>query len=83
MKRLNQVTALKIRMKERDHLVIIERLKNTSYGCPRFKTTIVFLANDSESYFTAVYTFKGHYMSEQQEAEFIVNEYYKGLANND
>lgn len=78
MKRLNQVTALKIEAQGKQHLVILERLKNDYYGCPRYKATIVFLADDATEYASAVYTFKGHYMSDKQEAEFIINEHYKG-----
>ena len=77
MKRLNQVTALKIEAKGRQHLVILEKLKNDVNGNPRYKAIIVFL--DSDCLYNAVYTFKGHYCGDKGEAEFIVNRYYEEI----
>ena len=56
-----------------NYLVTLERLKNTNMGTPRFKATIVDL--NSYCFATCQYTFHGHYLGDDGEAEWIVNHY--------
>ena len=83
MKRLNQISCYKINTNKHHYIVALERLNNTSSGAPRFKAVIM-VCNDSErdnSLYNAVYTFKGHYMNELGECEWIVNQFEGGLDN--
>ena len=77
MKRLNQVDSLRIKTERNNYIVLIESLKNTRDGAPRFKAYIQIDDPESKSLFNAVYTFKGHYYGILGEARFIVEEYEK------
>ena len=75
-KRLNQINTFKIKKENQEHIITLERLKNDIYGTPRYKAVIIFLASGDYNFFNAVFTFKGHYLSERDEAEYILNHYY-------
>lgn len=76
-KRQNQIDSIIIEKEGRKHLVTLERLKNDTYGNPRYKAVICFLEENATSLYNAIYTFKGHYMSIKDEALWIVEYYYK------
>ena len=86
MKRLNQISCYKLTPTDRIgvYLVTLERLHNTTYGCPRYKAVIIANIDDPDirSYYNAVYTFTGHYMSDRQEAQWILDEFIKEQLKN-
>lgn len=65
-KRLNNQSVYHVATSNKDYSVILERLKNGYCGNPRFKAYIV------DNFNAYIYTFNGHYLSEQEEAKHIV-----------
>ena len=76
VKRLNATNTFEIKDDtERKWLVVLEHLKNTETGCPRFKATLI-LQNGMVSniaIYNAVYQFKGHYLNDYDEAKWILD----------
>lgn len=61
----------------KDYVITIETLKNDINGAPRYKAFITHLEQtDFLNLGAFTYTFTGHYLSIQKEAEFIL-EYHK------
>jgi hypothetical protein len=58
-----------------NYLVTLERIKNTTSGNPRFEATIIDL--NSYCFATYKYTFQGHFMSENDEAQWIAERHEK------
>lgn len=78
MKRLNQIHAYKFKVKRAVYIVTLEHLKNDIYGCPRYKAVIICnTAENLPSYYNAVYTFRGHYWTDKDEAQYILDEFIK------
>lgn len=66
------------------YAVTLERLGNTTAGCPRFKATIIVIEVFGEekpfgSFYSVGYTFKGHYSRDIDECRFIVEAYEESL----
>ena len=85
--RMNQISAYELTGNKGAYTVAIERLHNTPSGCPRFKAVIIkheenetgkMSFEDGRSLYNAVYSFNGHYYSERQEAQWILNLYEEG-----
>ena len=72
VKRLNAVNTFEIKDNtERKWLIVLEYLKNTKMGCPRFKATLI-LQNGMVSniaMYNVVYQFNGHYLNDYDEAK--------------
>lgn len=72
MKKLDVACTFELKDKiERKWLVVLEHLKNTEMGCPKFKATLI-LQNETvsnTSIYNAVYQFKGHYLNDYDEAK--------------
>lgn len=68
-----------IRTKDgRKWAVIMERLKNTNAGAPRYRATITEIKEDNEQWQIATHLkFIGHFWDEKSEAEFAISEMYK------
>lgn len=81
MRRCNQINAFSVNTEKSNYIVTLERLKNGANGQPRYKAVVIALNSGPNDYFNAVYTFSGHYFKESEEAQFIVNEYERGLNN--
>ena len=79
-KRQYQIDAFKINTERNNYVVTLERLKNDTNGNPRYKAVIIFVEENTESYYNAVYTFTGHYLNGLGEAKWIV-EYYEAETN--
>ena len=76
-KRQNQIDVFRVSIEERDYIVTLERLKNDANGNGRYKAVICFIESEPvKSFYNAVYTFTGHYLSRYDEAQWIV-EYYE------
>lgn len=61
-----------------NYTVVLQRIKNNTYGTPRYKATIFYNGPDrGKSRGAYNYTFTGHYYAEAQEAEFILFEHLK------
>lgn len=73
-KRLNNKTTLRVTTNNH-YLVTLSRLNNTYSGNPRYEANIICLDNDDIYCYTVVYRFNGHYMSEYDEAKWIINYY--------
>ena len=58
-----------------NYKVLLERIKNSSSGNPRFEATIISKSQDVNT--CARFRFSGHYTSEREEAEFILGEFLK------
>lgn len=57
-------------------MVVLEKLTNTASGCPRYKATIIYCGADRGMDRAGhVFQFTGHYRSERQEAEYILQYY--------
>ncbi len=77
-RRLNAISAYKFEVLRSTYIVTLEQLKNTPYGAPRYKAVIICnITEDFISYYNAVYTFTGHYISGRQEAQYILEEFIK------
>lgn len=66
------------------YAVVMEGLKNTTYGQRRFKINIITLEVNGEPkpekvYNTATFTMKGHYFNEEGEAREAVRQYEEML----
>lgn len=76
MKKLDSASTFEIKDNiERKWLVVLEHLKNTKMGCPKFKATLI-LQNETfsnTSIYNAVYQFKGHYLNDYDEAKWILD----------
>lgn len=62
----------------------LDKLKNTDAGQPRFKATVITLQVRGEEppegeFFTSVWQFLGHYLSDRDEAKWIVERYEEKL----
>ena len=55
-------------MDDKRYLMVLERLKNTYYGNPKFKVIIINLETGEN----ATYRFQGHYYSEYKESVWIL-----------
>ena len=80
MRRLTNPSTYEVITNRGRYAVALERLKNTASGCPRFKAVIitleVFGEYRPEGYFySASYSFRGHYMNEQGEAQEVVRQH--------
>lgn len=76
-KRQNQIDVFRVNRENREYIVTLECLKNDANGNPRYKAVICFIdAAPAKSFYNAVYTFTGHYLSRYDEAKWIV-EYYE------
>lgn len=79
LKRQNQISAYNIKKGNKEYCVTLEHLKNSPSGCPRFKATIIYAPTDTSedtSYlYNAVYTFTGHYVSDGDEANWILEKH--------
>ena len=58
-----------------NYKVLLERIKNSSCGTPRFEATIISKSEDVNT--CARFRFTGHYTSERAEAEYILEEFLK------
>lgn len=67
IRRLNNISTYKIG----DQIVILKSIRNDVSGNPRFKALI---PNGDQTY---VYTFKGHYCGDKEEAEYILEYHNK------
>ena len=82
MKRKNNLSTYAIETKKARYCVTLEHLKNTNYGCPRFKANIIVLQHKEDGdiekhfnrgcFYTATYTFKGSYCGDFGECEKVV-----------
>ena len=60
------------------YTVILERIKNSKCGTPRFRATILYNGSDRTRERTATnWTFTGHYYSDRDEAEWILHQVLK------
>lgn len=74
VKRLNNVDVIEFA----EYTVVLERIKNTSSGAPRYEATIIYTGPDRGMDRSGYkYRFTGHYYSERQEAEYILSEHLK------
>ena len=71
-KRLYQINAYRITTDKREYIVTLKHLRNTPNGNPRYKAVIIFIEDNTPSFYNAVYTFTGHYFGDYKEAEHIV-----------
>ena len=63
-----------------EYIVVLEHIKNTPSGAPRYEATIIY--NGKERGLDRAghkYRFTGHYYSERQEAEYILEQYLKEI----
>jgi len=86
MRRLNNGSTYKVQTKRGVYAVVLERLKNGNYGQPRFKAHVITLEVFGDTIptnylFTRVYTFTGHYMNDEGEAEWIVARVEEEIGN--
>ena len=58
-----------------NYKVLLERIKNSSSGNPRFEATIISESEDVNA--CARFRFSGQYTAEREEAEFILGEFLK------
>lgn len=79
VKEQNQLNVIRLNYKENTYLVIMEYLKNTTCGAPRYKAIIIPLEDEEIdpnngviSLFNYVYTFTGSYCSLYDEAMEIL-----------
>jgi len=80
MRRRYNKNTYKVNTDRGRYAVTLDRLKNGVNGNPRFSANVLVLEvfgerMDDSFIFTANYTFNGHYMSEIDEARFIVEHY--------
>ena len=81
-KRQNQIDVFRVDIEEHEYIVTLERLKNDANGNAKYKAVICFIdPAPARSFYNAVYTFTGHYLSRYDEARWIV-EYYEREAKN-
>ena len=74
VKRLNNVDVIEFA----EYTVVLERIKNTASGSPRYEATIIYTGPDRGMNRTGrKYRFTGAYLSERQEAEYILSEHLK------
>jgi hypothetical protein len=82
-KRKDNLITVKVETEKAVYAVTLERLNNGTYGQPRYKAAIVCLiakadnnSIDTAQYFyTACYTFTGHYCGDKEEAAYIVKRF--------
>lgn len=76
VKRLNNVDVVEFA----EYLIVLQHINNTASGAPRYEATIVYNGKDKGMNRSGYkYRFTGHYLSERQEAEYILGEYLKTL----
>ena len=58
--------------------VVLEKIKNSPSGAPRYEATVIYDGQDRGMDRAATkYRFTGHYYSEREEAEFILEHHLK------
>lgn len=72
MRRNTMESAYEVITEKGKYLVVLEGLKNDVNGNRRFKARIINLDHIT---YAVVYTFKGHYLGEKGECEWIVKQY--------
>lgn len=78
VRRLNNIDVVEFGF----YTVTLQRIKNGQYGTPRYEATIIYTGPDRGMDRSGYkYRFTGHYYSERQEAEFILNEHLKKEGN--
>ena len=80
MRRYDNPTTYRVITARASYAVTLERLNNDRNGKNRYKATIIVLQVHGEpepvrDYYTARFSFTGHGLGAQSEAEFIVNHY--------
>lgn len=80
IRRFDNPTTYKIETERAFYSVTLERQKNNANGNPRYKAIIIVLQVKGEpepqnGFYTVCFSFSGHYQSEKNECEFIVNHY--------
>ena len=74
LKRLNNVDVIEFA----EYLVVLESIKNAPSGAPRYEATVIYIGQERGINRSGYkYRFTGHYLSERQEAEYILNEHLK------
>jgi len=75
-KRLNDVDVVEFA----EYIVVLEHIKNTPSGAPRYEATIIYNGQGKGINRAGhKYRFTGHYLSERQEAEYILEQYLKEM----
>lgn len=60
------------------YIVTLQKIKNASYGAPRYEAVIIYTGPDRGMDRSGYkYRFTGHYYSERQEAEWILEQHLK------
>lgn len=77
--KMQLVSTFQVDSETGNYLVSLEQIKNNKYGNPRFKATIVDLNNWCLCAW--LYTFTGHYLGGNGEAEWVVKHHEKMIAN--
>lgn len=62
-------------------LVLLERIKNTPSGNPRYHAYVINYFKGYDTAHTAEYTIKGHYLTDKEEATMIYNYYLDDYVN--
>ena len=86
VKRLDNVGTYEIKTDKGRYAVVIENIKNDTYGNPRYEARIVVLeifgdAKREGYYYTARYRFSGHYLGVDGESKWIVEQFEKEWAS--
>lgn len=74
-KRLINPSAYRVDTAKGNYVVVLERTHNTKNGNPVFNATIVLLSDKKSQPSCAKYVLYGHYVGEQAEAEYIVQQW--------
>ena len=74
--RLDNRSTYEVRTEEARYAVTLTRLKNDVNGNPKFEANIILLEMNGikycEYFLTACYRFAGHFLSEKDEAKWVV-----------
>jgi len=74
LRRLNNIDVVELA----NYTVTLQRIKNGQYGTPRYEAVIIYTGEDRGMDRAAYkYRFTGHYYSERQEAEWILEQHLK------
>ena len=82
IKRLNAVNTFEVKDKiDRKWIIVLEHLKNTNMGCPRFKATLIMQDGmvSNVAKYNVVYQFTGHYLNDYDEAKWILNYHLENI----
>ena len=72
VRRLNNIDVIEFGF----YTVTLQKLKNGQYGCPRYEAVIIYTGPDRGMDRSGYkYRFTGHYYSERQEAEWILEQH--------